>query len=85
MSICLLTKHGDNVTESQKKGGLVRAKVLSPTARRAIATAGAQARWAKADPARQMLPERYAALTNGRFKSGKLLFLPTFSRTNAGC
>ncbi|MFC0387590.1 P63C domain-containing protein [Muricoccus vinaceus] len=45
------------MSESQKKGGVVRAKVLSPTARRAIATAGAQARWAKADPSREKLPQ----------------------------
>lgn len=45
------------MSESQKKGGVVRAKNLSPTARSAIANAGAQARWAKADPSRQNLPK----------------------------
>ena len=40
----------------QGKGGLARAKVLSPSARSAIARAGAQARWAKADPTRDHLP-----------------------------
>jgi hypothetical protein len=37
-------------------GGKARAKNLSPTARSAIARAGAQARWAKADPSRGNLP-----------------------------
>lgn len=45
------------MSESQRKGGIVRAKVLSPTARSAIASAGAQARWAKADPSREKLPK----------------------------
>lgn len=45
------------MSENQKKGGIVRAKVLSPTARSAIASAGAQARWAKADPNREKLPK----------------------------
>ncbi|GAN86216.1 P63C domain-containing protein [Komagataeibacter intermedius] len=45
------------MNDSQKKGGLTRAKILSPSARKAIARAGAQARWAKADPERQNLPK----------------------------
>lgn len=44
------------MSDRQKKGGVVRAKVLSPLARSAIASSGAQARWAKADPAREQLP-----------------------------
>jgi hypothetical protein len=45
------------MSDAQRRGGLVRAKVLSPVARSAIANAGAQARWAKADPSRQQLPK----------------------------
>ncbi len=45
------------MSEIQKKGGVARAKVLSPVARSAIASAGAQARWAKADPTRECLPK----------------------------
>lgn len=45
------------MSENQKKGGAARAKKLSPTARSAIARAGAQARWAKADPTRETLPK----------------------------
>lgn len=41
----------------QAKGGKARAKVLSPETRKAIAAAGAQARWAKADPSRVDLPK----------------------------
>lgn len=41
----------------QAKGGQARAKALSPMARSAIASAGAQARWAKADPSREQLPK----------------------------
>jgi hypothetical protein len=39
----------------QKKGGEERARRLSPEERKRIAAAGAQARWAKADPARGTL------------------------------
>ncbi len=39
-----------------KKGGQARAIRLSAEERRKIASAGAQARWAKADPSRQNLP-----------------------------
>lgn len=44
------------VSGIQSKGGLARAKTLSPSARSAIAREGAQARWAKADPSRDELP-----------------------------
>jgi hypothetical protein len=39
----------------QKKGGAARASRLTPEERHAIAVSGAQARWAKADPARGSL------------------------------
>lgn len=42
---------------SQKKGGEVRASLLSAEYRKEIARAGAQARWAKADPDRDKLPK----------------------------
>lgn len=41
----------------QAKGGKARAKALTPATRSAIASAGAQARWAKADPSRVDLPK----------------------------
>lgn len=45
------------MSDIQSKGGKARAKALSPSTRSAIARAGAQARWAKADPARGALPK----------------------------
>jgi hypothetical protein len=42
---------------AQQKGGRTRAANLSPEQRKEIARAGAQARWAKADPARDNLPK----------------------------
>jgi hypothetical protein len=44
------------VTNS-KKGGQQRAARLSPEERKRIASVGAQARWAKADPSRETLPK----------------------------
>lgn len=43
------------MSDVQRKGGVARSKILSPLARTAIARAGAQARWAKADPTRGAL------------------------------
>lgn len=45
------------MSDIQSKGGQARAKALSPSTRIAIARAGAQARWAKADPSREHLPK----------------------------
>lgn len=45
------------MSDMQSKGGRARAKALSPSTRSAIARAGAQARWAKADPSRETLPK----------------------------
>jgi len=42
--------------KSQSKAGKASARKLSPEQRRARAAAGAQARWAKADPSREELP-----------------------------
>lgn len=42
--------------KQHRKGGVTRAERLSPEERKAIASAGAQARWAKADPDRANLP-----------------------------
>ena len=42
---------------SQSKAGKASARKLSPEQRRARASAGAQARWAKVDPTRQPLPK----------------------------
>lgn len=44
------------MSDIQAKGGKARAKILPPSTRSAIARAGAQARWAKADPSRGDLP-----------------------------
>jgi hypothetical protein len=56
MGACSSKQGPFSMSESQKKGGIGRAKALSPVARSAIASAGAQARWAKADPTREQLP-----------------------------
>jgi hypothetical protein len=45
------------MSDIQAKGGVARAKKLPPSARSAIARSGAQARWAKADPSRDQLPQ----------------------------
>lgn len=45
------------MADIQAKGGNARAKILPPSTRSAIARAGAQARWAKADPSRDNLPK----------------------------
>lgn len=42
---------------NSKKGGQQRAARLSPEERKRIASVGAQARWAKADPSRETLPK----------------------------
>ena len=55
-SCLLLQAWSSDMSGIQGKGGVARAKTLSPTARSAIARAGAQARWAKADPSREALP-----------------------------
>jgi len=44
------------MTDPQSKGGMARAQRLSKEERRAIAAAGAQARWARAKPDREKLP-----------------------------
>jgi hypothetical protein len=44
------------MSDIQARGGKARAKILTPSTRSAIARAGAQARWAKADPSRGDLP-----------------------------
>lgn len=46
----------DDDINYRQKGGVRRAESLSPEERKSIAQAGAQARWAKADPTREKLP-----------------------------
>lgn len=73
------------MSESQKKGGITRAKVLSPTARSAIASAGAQARWAKADPSRERLPRAVCGSNEKPLQIGSIAIPAYVSRTSAGC
>jgi hypothetical protein len=47
----------NDMSDYPSEGGKARAQSLSPEDRKAIASAGAQARWAKADPSRQSLPK----------------------------
>jgi hypothetical protein len=57
MGDMLATVSMGNRMSKQSKGGVVAAQRLSPEARKARAIAGAQARWAKADPTREDLPK----------------------------
>ncbi|HEV2557978.1 MAG TPA: P63C domain-containing protein [Microvirga sp.] len=45
------------MTEQHKRAGKARSQKLTPEQRKAVAAAGAQARWAKADPDREHLPK----------------------------
>jgi len=54
-----------------KKGGQQRAARLSPEERSRIASAGAQARWAKADPSRESLPKAVCGSLDEPVKIGK--------------
>ena len=44
------------MSEQHRKAAIARSKALSPADRKEIASAGARARWAKADPTREALP-----------------------------
>ncbi|MBA4220189.1 MAG: hypothetical protein C0458_05605 [Methylobacterium sp.] len=44
------------MADQHKKAGLARLERMTPERRREVASAGAQARWAKADPERDQLP-----------------------------
>src|SRR4051794_14122826 len=54
------------------KGGLERSRKLSSDERKAIASAGAQARWAKAQPERAMLPKAICGSTARPLRIGEL-------------
>lgn len=54
------------------KGGRVRAEKLSKEERREIAKAGAQARWLKADPAREALPRAVYGADDRPVRIGEL-------------
>lgn len=60
------------MSEFQKEGGNARAKVLSPSTRSAIARAGAQARWAKADPSRENFPKAICGSKERPLKIGNI-------------
>ena len=60
------------MSDIQTKGGQARAKALSPSARSAIARAGARARWAKADPSRATLPKAITGLKDRPLQIGDL-------------
>lgn len=55
-----------------KKGGEVRAARLSAEDRKKIASAGAQARWAKADPTRERLPRAICGSQDEPVKIGDI-------------
>lgn len=55
---------------NQRKGGQERARRLSPEDRKRIASAGAQARWAKADPSRGSLPKAVCGSTDEPVRIG---------------
>ena len=56
-----------------KKGGEQRALRLSPDERKRIAVAGAQARWAKADPSRETLPKAVCGSNDATVRIGDTL------------
>lgn len=60
------------MSDIQAKGGKARAKSLPPSARSAIARAGAQARWAKADPSRDTLPRAICGLKERPLMIGEI-------------
>jgi hypothetical protein len=60
------------VASSQSKAGKASAMKLSPEERRARASAGAQARWAKADPSRAKLPHAICGSTDRPLRVGDL-------------
>ena len=62
---------------SQSKAGKASAQKLSPSERRARAAAGAQARWAKADPTREQLPRAVCGSHDRPLRIGDLL-LPCY-------
>lgn len=56
----------------QSSGGKARAESLSPVERREIAIAGAQARWAKAEPDRATLPKAIFGADDRPLKIGEI-------------
>lgn len=60
------------MASSQSKGGLAAAQKLTPEERRARASAGAQARWAKADPSRAKLPHAICGSTDRPLRIGDM-------------
>ena len=60
------------MSENQRRGGHARSKKLTPEERKAIASTGAQARWAKARPERQHLPKAICGSTDRPLRIGDL-------------
>ena len=60
------------MSDHQRKGGIARSRKLSPEDRKAIASAGAQARWAKARPERDTLPKAVCGSTDRPLRIGGL-------------
>lgn len=60
------------MTDQTSKAGKARAAKLLPEERRQIASAGAQARWAKADPSRQTLPKAICGSTDRPLVIGEI-------------
>jgi hypothetical protein len=60
------------MTDHTSEGGKARAAKLSADERKEIAAAGAQARWAKADPARESLPKAICGSTDKPLVIGEI-------------
>jgi hypothetical protein len=60
------------VDTSQSKAGKASARKLSPEQRRARASSGAQARWAKVDPTRQQLPKAICGVHDRPLRIGDI-------------
>lgn len=60
------------MTDIQSEGGKARAASLSAEDRKEIAAAGAQARWAKADPSRESLPKAICGSNDKPLKIGEI-------------
>lgn len=60
------------MSDKQRRGGIARSRKLSPEERKAIASAGAQARWAKAQPERENLPKAICGSTDRPLRIGDL-------------
>lgn len=69
---CLLQQAEVPMTDKQRRGGLARSRKLSQDERKAIASAGAQARWAKARPERETLPKAICGSTDQPLRIGGL-------------